>query len=166
MTSEFGRGYAVCLRQFLWHEPRLSEYVQDYADWGQKYPDLFGRERGIEMWCDGAVDHLHDLVRPRRYVTRADWLAAKQLQQAMYDGKWGRNFDTGETIPMSEADVRRWLGVADTLLADYARRADVPVPTTFEAAWALDEAAGLKPQRGDAATCEGPIPTRRRPVPA
>jgi hypothetical protein len=163
--SEFGRGYAVCLRQFIWHEPRLGEYVRNYTDLRKRHPDpdLFGPERAIEMWADGAVDHLHDLVRPRRWVSKAEWTQAKALRDAMYGAKWGGRFDWGGAL--TEGEVRDWIEVATRLLDSYAERAGRPRPATFDAAWALDEAAGLKPERGDAATCEGPIPTRK-PVPA
>lgn len=160
MKSQFGRGYAVCLKQFLWHEPRLGEYVRDYTKWGDEHPDLFGANRGVEMWVDGAVDHLHDLIRPRRWVTRDEWQDAKHLQDVMYAAKWG---DRWSEVPLArtydEQDMRIYLATAQRLLDAYAARAHLPT-TTFENVWALDEAAGLKPQRGDAATCEGPIPLR------
>jgi hypothetical protein len=163
VTSGFGQGYAVCLRQFLWHEPRLGDYVREYRDMGIQHPGMFGEKRGIEMWADGAVDHLFDIRRPRRWTTNVEWKEAQLLRDTMAGAKWGPGFaskDEPLARSYSEADMRSMLALAERLLGAYAQRADRAYPESFQAAWDLDEAAGLRPQRGDQATCEGPIPTR------
>lgn len=159
MKSEFGRGYAVCLRQFLWHEPRLSEYVEQYVKLHAVHGDLFTPEGAIEMWSDGAVDHLAELIRPRRWVTASDWVAAKEVRDAMFAAKWF-SFADRPYPPKDEASVRALLAEAERLLRAYAEAAGRPYPETFTEAWDLDIAAGIRPLRGDAATCEAPISLR------
>jgi hypothetical protein len=163
MKSEFGQGYAVCLIQFLFHAPRLDEYVKDYADMRAKgvHAELFTDEHAVEMWADGAVDHLWDIRRPRRWISASSWQRAKQLRDRMGAAKWSR-FEGGR---FTVDDMRDALNEARSLLIEFAFEAKQPAPETFDAAWALDESAGLKPLRGDAATCSQPI-APRKPVPA
>jgi hypothetical protein len=162
--SSFGQGYAVCLRQFLWHEPRLREDVDLYADMEKRHPGMFGEKHAVEIWASGAVDHLFDLRRPRRWVTNAEWIEAKRLRDTMIGAKWGPGFrymDGPLARAYSEAEIRALLQLADSLLDSYAKRGERRKPETFRSAWNLDIAAGLRPQKGYEATCMQPIPTRQ-----
>lgn len=159
--SEFGRGYAVCLIQFLFHEPRLKKEVDLYATLRQTkadpaYPHLWDETNAVELWANGAADHLLDLIRPRRWITRAEWMRAKALSDLIYGA--GRQYRGDRAY--TAAEMRDALNEAEALLQAYARAAARSRPQTFDEAWALDEAAGLRPERGHAATCEEPIPVR------
>lgn len=152
--SEFGRGYAVCLIQFLFHEPELQRRVDAYAALRAKGRiEFFQETDAVEMWANGAADHLLDIVRPRRWIMRADWLTAKRLSDLIYHA--GRQW-RGDS-EYTEAEMRDALVDAEHLLHVFARAAGRPVPQTFDEAWDLDLAAGFKPERGDSATCEQPI---------
>jgi len=161
--SEFGRGYAVCLLQFLFHEPRLKEEVDLYArlrveKYTSEAPHLWEETRAVEMWANGAADHLIDIVRPRRWITRADWARAQTLSDLVYHA--GRQWRDDRKYTAGE--MRSALSEAEALLHAYSHAAQRPMPRTFQEAWDMDVAAGLKPERGRSATCEEPIPTRRR----
>ncbi len=154
--SEFGRGYAICLIQFIYHEPRLAEDRDLYAQMAQENPGLFSDTDAAEIWANGSADHLFDLIRPRRWIDVAHWRQAKAFQARMLDARLsyrGQKYST--------ADMEAALAEARSLLSDFAAAAHWQIPTTFDEAMTLDEAAGLRPQRGDSATCEGPIPLRR-----
>jgi len=161
VRSSFGRGYAVCLVQFLFHEPRLKEQVERYAMlWATKpdpaYPNLWDETNAVEMWANGAADHLIDIVRPRRWIKRTEWARAKTLSDLTYNA--GRQFRGDRQY--SAAEMRAALTEAEALLHSYSHAAGRPSPQTFQEAWELDVAAGLVPQRGEDATCESRIPTR------
>ena len=129
--SEFGRGYATCLRQFANHRARLDYY----AAMGAKY----GLNDMVESWANGASDHLYDLVRPRRGVSRADWLRAKALQARALDIGHGFRASSKSTVEECTA----LLDEAEALLASSGH----PVATLVDA-MALDGMFGLKPQAG------------------
>lgn len=161
MKSQFGRGYAVCLRQFLFHEPDLGRRVAQYAELrtlpsDPAYPHLWDETSAVEVWASGAADHLIDIVRPRRWISRSEWQRAKRLSDLVYGA--GRQYRGDREY--SAAEMRDALREADGLLRAYSLAAGQPVPQTFQQAWDLDIAAGLVPQRGDAATCEEPLSVR------
>ena len=159
--SEFGRGYAVCLRQFLFHKAELPRYLSTYERLrterpDPRFPDLWNETSAVEIWANGAADHLIDIARPRRWVTRDEWTRAKALSDLVYGAgrQWGDRTYTA-------AEMRAALREAEALLHAYGHAAGMPVPLTFQEAWDLDVAAGITPLRGDAATCEEPL--RGRP---
>lgn len=159
MRSQFGRGYAVCLIQFLFHEPRLRQEVERYAQlsttrFDPAYPKMWTETHAVEMWASGAADHLIDIVRPRRWITRSQWARAQALSDLMYEA--GRQYRAD--CEYTAAQMRAGLSEAEALLHAYSHAAGRPVPETFQEAWDLDTAAGLKPSRGDGAACEAPIP--------
>lgn len=135
-SSEFGRGYATCLIQFVNHRARLRETEDLYRSMQVKHPDLFSND-GAEMWANGASDHLYELVRPRHGVTAANWRAAKALQD--------RALDIGHGLrPSSKSDpaeCRALLDEADRLLA-------VIGVVGLDAAIEWDRAHGLAPLKG------------------
>lgn len=138
MRSEFGRGYAVCLRQVIWHKTALLDPY------------------GTLIFSAGASDHIHDLVRPKRGISKADWQEAEALRADLLDLYWNvrpRETDTSR----AEKDVR----IAERLLDTFAERMGRETPMTYEEAWDLDVAAGLSPVRGDAATCTKWFPIRQ-----
>ncbi len=84
-SSDFGRGYATCLRQFTFHRTRLAEQVASAAVMRTMYPDLFGDESAAETWANGSSDHLYELVKPRRGVPAAEWQQARVLADRALD---------------------------------------------------------------------------------
>lgn len=162
MKSEFGRGYAVCLLMFAFHEPRIDEYVDLNALMRSKgEARLFSEDDACESWANGSSDHLYDLVRPKRGVTRAEWERAKALQARALDVGHGFRFTPRADATAVEmhrlcADARVLIDLAASRLGTTGR--------TFEDAWALDEALGLRPLRGNSATCTEPIKLRKRPA--
>lgn len=156
VKSEFGRGYATCLIQFVNHALRLDEYEAIYADMRAK-PDvplrrngspMFAPEDAAEMWANGASDHLIDLLRPRG-ITRADWANARHVSDRSY--QIGRAWEPGDEG--TPDDCRTLLDTARALLSKIG-------VTTWDEAFAWDSAHGIKPTPGDSATCKEPIRLR------
>lgn len=148
MKSEFGRGYTLCLLQFVFHEPRLGEDLSLYAKMRETNPDLFTESGAVEIWANGASDHLYDLVTGAR-VPKAHREAAQKVASEALD--CGHGF-TGHV--WTEVQACKWLAMARELL----RLAGDP--TTIEEAEAIDKGLGLRPERGVSATCIAPIPLR------
>lgn len=152
MSSEFGRGYATCLIQFGFHRPRLADDVALYARMRSKHPDdgLFTPEAAAEIWANGASDHLYDLIRPRKGVTRADWLAAKRLQD--------RALDVGHGFRPSSASTPEECAA---LLDEADRLLGLCGVNTLDEALAWDVDHGLRPEAGQW-SCKAPMPQRPR----
>lgn len=61
IESEFGRGLTYCLGLFLAHAERLDEMIEGYKPLHEKNPGLFNEDHAVEMWFNGAADHLFEL---------------------------------------------------------------------------------------------------------
>lgn len=63
--SEFGKGLCYCLGLFLAHTDRLNQDLKLYKDMRDKensgVGDLFSEGRAVQMWFNGASDHLYEL---------------------------------------------------------------------------------------------------------
>lgn len=142
MSSEFGRGYATCLRQFSFHAARLEEQLVIYRGMNDRHPDLFDEAHAVEMWANGASDHLYELVRPRRGLPVAEWRRAKALQD--------RALDIGHGFPPSSKsdpdEARTLLAEALALLLALSERGHAVA--TLPAAMETDRALGLRPDAG------------------
>jgi hypothetical protein len=145
--SEFGAGYATCLRQFVNHRARLARSVAFQAQMRQRNPDLFA-ESGVETWANGASDHLYDLHRPRRGVPRSEWDRALKLQDRALD--IGHGFQPSSKSDPAEA--RALLDEADALLGLLTLRGHRTA--TLAEAMATDKALGLAPKAGDYSCAE------------
>lgn len=124
-SSEFGRGYATCLVQFWNHRSRLHEY--------------FGRFDAVtsaELWANGASDHLYELKRPRKGVTKAEWDEAEALQSRALN--IGHGFQGSSRSSLEEC--AGLIATAERLLVGIA---------TLDEALAWDTAMGLRPAAGD-----------------
>lgn len=154
IRSEFGRGYATCLIQFAFHRPRLDEDEAVYAKLQDKYPEQFRPADAAEIWANGASDHLYDLLRPVRGISRDDWDSAKYVQRRALD--IGHNFLNRRSSNPTEC--RHLLDAIDRLLAAIG-------VSTFDEAFAWDSAHGLKPSKGYSATCIEPMPIRSPTAP-
>lgn len=139
MKSEFGRGYATCLYQFVMHEGRLQSTIDTYAKLHQEHPDLFDDQHAAEIWMNGASDHLYDLIRPRSVISHQDFALAKHLQSVALD--IGHGFHGHG----STQDCRDLLELAKRLLQSAGSHHPVD---TLEACLNADRSFGLRPERG------------------
>ncbi len=153
--SEFGRGYAICLLMFTFHENRLTSYLESYAKLQKEEPSLFTEAHACQLWANGASDHLYGLVRPRKRIPRSQWRWARKIADRALD--IGHGFRPGPKA--TEVECRLLLVEAKKLLEDASRIVGVPPVNNFQNAMLLDEALGLKPDRGTWG-CEEPIPPR------
>jgi hypothetical protein len=142
-ASEFGRGYATCLRQFTFHRARLEEDLTRYAEHRKNHGDLFSEESAVEIWANGSSDHLYELVRPRRGVPKSEWERAKALgARAIHIGHGFQA--TSKSDPQEAVGL---LDAADELLVALERRGH-QVDTLAEA-METDRALGLSPEAGE-----------------
>jgi len=72
MSSEFGKGFIYNLILFAKHFERLQKQLETYQDMRGKMSNeekangrLFTDGRAIEMWFNGAADHLFELKIPK-----------------------------------------------------------------------------------------------------
>lgn len=59
--SEFGKGLCYPLGLFLAHAERLNKNIEMYKKMHENRPDLFDESSAVEMWFNGAADHLYDV---------------------------------------------------------------------------------------------------------
>lgn len=130
-ASEFGRGYATCLRQFINHRARLRDDVNS----------PFLTDDPVWRWANGASDHLYDLVRPRKGITRTDWLIAQRMA--------ARAIHIGHGFSVDKATVdeaEQWLSDAAACLVSLERSGYAV--GTLDEAMETDRLLGLHPDRG------------------
>jgi hypothetical protein len=143
--SDFGSGYATCLREFMFHRARLEQQVELWRSLRAKPttpPGLFTDSDGVESWANGASDHLYELHRPRRGVPRAEWQRAKRVQDRALD--IGHGFRPSSKSNPDEA--RGLLDAAASLLIDLERRGYAVA--TLDEAMETDRRLGLSPDAG------------------
>jgi hypothetical protein len=129
--SEFGRGYATCLLMFTFHARRLRR-----KDVSIYHFDPDPENRVVEMWANGATDHLYGLKVGGR-LPRKDGQVAKSMAHQALECGHGYN-KTDWTFDQAES----WLGTAMGLLANIGN------PQTIEEAVEIDRKLGLRPDRG------------------
>ncbi len=141
MKSEFGRGYATCLRQFVNHSARLDETLALYRKMAKKEPTLFSDSDAVEIWANGASDHLYDLIRPKRGIRRREWEQAKAVQARALD--MGHGFRRHDWTLSDALLVLAQAGdlLDDLTLIGYA-------VGTLDEALATDHTLGLLPEAG------------------
>ena len=125
--SEFGRGYATCLRQFLNHTNRLTEWLN---------ANVFGSEEmAVDVWFNASSDHLYDLVRPQ--ISDMEWDRASKLRHRALT--LGHGFVDHGTADEAYAMLREALDLLSLL----------EMPTqTLEEAMATDRLLGIEPESG------------------
>jgi len=148
VTSEFGTGYATCLRQFSNHAERLTEMIQHAehqrhtrTDMDPFIAEIYSEQRTIEMWANASSDHLYGLKKPRKGVPALEWNAAKELQARTID--IGHGFHDKYT---NLTEARSWITIATQLLEMLANRGH-PI-TTLEGCIITDAALGLRADKG------------------
>jgi hypothetical protein len=64
--SEFGKGLVICLVKWAEHIDRLQSMLEIYKKMGEEHPDTYSNpvSSAIEMWANGASDHLYDIEVP------------------------------------------------------------------------------------------------------
>lgn len=161
MVSDFGRGYATCLRQFVNHSTRLSEQVTLWREMRVKEsetPDgrpLFDDASAVESWANGASDHLYELVKPRRGVPIIEWRRAKATADRAIN--IGHGFEPSSKS--NPAEAMALLDAAASCLIDLERRGYAV--QTLDQAMDTDTRLGLKPDAGTWSCTEDIERTRR-----
>lgn len=87
-TCEFGSGWAYCLGLFLAHAWKLGDELNHYSEWRKKAEgdpirqDLYSERSAMEMWAQGAGDHMIEFkpeLGPPHLVDRAVLLRNNML---------------------------------------------------------------------------------------
>ena len=133
--SEFGRGYATCLRQFANHRTRLEQMTADEADPMSISPVL---------WANGASDHLIEMKLPVTSLGRVEIDAARRMRDGMVDAGHGRGLMGCRQV--TKMEMLAQLDIADRLLEMLADRGH-PVGT-LEQCMATDRRLRLAPDTG------------------
>ncbi len=90
MESEFGKGLCYNLGLFLVHVGNLTETLKVYKDMREKNPDSFSEESAVEIWFNGAADHMYELQweqAPKHLQKRCKELQAKCLNWRLSLGR-------------------------------------------------------------------------------
>lgn len=160
MKSEFGRGYITCLLQFTFHEGQLDHFLRTYSKVrtkrpGDPYNTEFTDARAIDMWCYAAYDHLYDLIRPRKMVSREEWRRAQAIQARVHSRRMG-NFSFGgpPASPITEEGAHGIIANAKKIVASAEGMVGFKIETVDDAMRA-DRMFGLHPVRGEW-SCDGP----------
>lgn len=143
--SEFGRGYATCLRMFANHRARLKTNLDQYATMlrsGTSHPTLFTPDKAVHMWANGATDHLYEMELPIKGVPDTELQVAGFVRERGLD--IGHGFqDSSASTPEEAVQL---LNAADYLLgALQGRGYEVDtIPNCMK----TDRRLGLKPGKG------------------
>jgi hypothetical protein len=126
--SEFGRGLVICLCKFSEHFMYLSSELKLYEEMrkGSNDPDLWTEQGAIEMWANGAGDHLYEIEVPKG----KDWNEIRKKVKELQD--FGLS-------------MRCSFGQKKYNLDDVGKLKQM----TRDIAIMIDEKIGLKPLEGD-----------------
>jgi hypothetical protein len=130
--SEFGQGYITCLFQYTNHHKRLGEYLVSFGP--TKLPEWDSEQHAVEMWANGASDHLYGLRRPVRHVTQKEWDRAQAMAGQALD--WGHGF---RGTYADEMLARLNLAEAKTLARLCLDRFGHPWPDSVDQAVEIDQ---------------------------
>lgn len=129
--SEYGRGYATCLLQFTFHAPRLEEFLGSAT---------LGPGEAVELWMNGASDHLAGLERPPAGISDEEWAQASALRSRALDIGHGYRAQSAST-PSEAASLLR-------TAADLLKKLETTSDWSLELAMRVDEMFGLAPDPG------------------
>ena len=127
--TEFGRGYATCLFQFVMHEGRLDPSIRVYSHVGDE-------SHAVEMWANGASDHFYELITGPQ-VKKGQRQVAKALASVVLECGHGftrHNWTRGMALA--------WIATAKAMLIAVGN------PETLEEAMDIDRLLGLRPDKG------------------
>ena len=65
--SDFGKGCVYCIGLFLAHAERLNDMVERYKEMREKHPDMFEECHAVQLWFNGASDHIYELEIPNQF---------------------------------------------------------------------------------------------------
>lgn len=95
MKSEFGKGFIYNLILFSKHWWKCYNDIENYEKMAEEHPDLYNEEDALEMWFNGASDHLYELQIPKKWESKEIGRLAKWIQdKGLY---WGHGFKTKPT---------------------------------------------------------------------
>ena len=87
-TSEFGKGLCYCLALFLCHSER-EFWTRDFI----KKDDIRNIINRVDMWFNGASDHLYELEIPDKLPLDLKKRLAELCHKAIH---WGHGFDEND----------------------------------------------------------------------
>jgi hypothetical protein len=125
MESEFGKGLVICLVKFSEHMGSWRKTSASYKELSKEHPDLFNESHAVEMFFNGASDHLYEIEVPQEWIKTEIGKKVRELQD--FGLEIGHGF-TGKK--WTEAEVFK----AQDL--------------THEIALLIDKAIGLNPEEG------------------
>lgn len=123
--SEFGKGLIICLIKFAEHAETWPKWKDDYAKMRESSPDLFSESRVVELFFNGASDHLYEMEVPKKWKNTVIGEKVEELES--FGLMIGHGF-TKRTH--SEADVQKAYDLCE------------------EIALLIDKQLGLKPDIG------------------
>ena len=156
--TDFGRGYATCLFLFLGHTRRLQSDLLIYRSLvkgrGERW---FSDERAVEMWANGAGDHLAELLTPRRKIGRQ----SVEIARGIANRVWGAGRSYMGQPDMGPDEARQTIKSAQRLLNEAACKVGVRYPRNVGEAVEIDRSLGLtRADAGGYATCFRKNPDR------
>jgi len=90
IESDFGKGFVYSLMLFAKHWGLAQGYLKTWREMRKKNPDLFSDEDALELFFNGASDHLYELEIPQQFKNKQIGRLAKEIQsKSLY---WGHGF--------------------------------------------------------------------------
>jgi len=78
--SEFGKGLVICLVKFAEHAERWMKDKKLYKELAEKHPNLFDESEAVEIFFNGASDHLYEIKVPQKLRHTKIEAKVKKLQ--------------------------------------------------------------------------------------
>jgi len=124
--SDFGKGLVICLVKFAEHFMKLQTDILMYEKMREKSPNLFDEGCAVQLWLNGASDHLYEIEVPKG----KDWDKIRKKVKALQDEglEGGHGFVILSKIKREEANKLMSL--------------------TREIALMIDKKLGLKAEKG------------------
>ena len=63
--SEYGKGLIICLVKWAEHFASISNVLEHHKELHLEHPNLYGESQAVQMWANGASDHLYEIEVPK-----------------------------------------------------------------------------------------------------
>jgi len=90
IESEFGKGFIYNLVLFAKHYERMQSYLETNNKMAESNPDLWTKG-DIDLWFNGAGDHLFELEIPTQFKNIKIGIMAKELQDEAIERRLGKS---------------------------------------------------------------------------
>jgi len=90
IKSEFGKGFIYNLVLFAKHYERMQSYLETNNKMAESNPDLWTKG-DIDLWFNGAGDHLIELEIPTQFRNIKIGIMAKELQDEVIERRLGKS---------------------------------------------------------------------------